>query len=339
MIFLRFILAAVIIFIAAFKLTKYAEILAEKWGITHHVMGFILLSLITALPELCASSTAAYIGNADLALGNLFGSNFFNIFIIVILDFLNHRKPIIFQVEKTLLYTARLGIILVAIAILGIVLTNGATPLSISFFSHLKLFHIGLISLMIAIVYFWGAKKIFRASQGQQSPTPSVDKKDISIKFTLPKFIVSAVIIIATGIYVSHLADHISLLSFKGTVLGGTLVGTFLLAIATSLPELAVTTSAVKKGLCSMALGNILGSNLVNMQNIFWADIFYCPGTIFAAVSSLHIFTGSLVILLTLIVAWGIVKPVQKTFFKINILTLAILITYFGGFYLIFKFR
>jgi len=338
MVFLHFILGAVIIFIAGFRLTKYAEILAEKWGMTHHVMGFILLSLITALPELCASSTAAYINSPDLALGNLFGSNAFNIFIIVILDFINKGNPIIFQVDRTLLYTARLGIILISIAILGIALSNSTSPFYIPVFNQLKFRQISLINLILLTVYIWGAKKLFDFSQKnpEEKPAPTNKKPVINI---LPKFIISAVIIIAAGIYLSNIADQISQLSFRGTVLGGTLIGTFLLAIATSLPELAVTTSAVKKGLFSMALGNILGSNLVNMQTIFWADLFYRSGEIFSAASLLNVFTGVLVIILISIVSLGIIKPVYKKIIKINVFTLIIMIMYIGGFYLIFKMR
>jgi len=339
MIFIKFLTAAAIIFVAGFKLTKFAEILAKKWRVSHHVMGFILLSLITALPELCASSTAAYIGNSDLALGNLFGSNAFNIFIIVVLDFLNKGRPIVFQVERTLLYTARLGIILTLIAIAGIALSNGATPISALFVRRLNIFHIGLFSLILVMLYIWGNRKIANFSQREKNVFPDIKDKKDEVKFALAKFLSSAAVIIATGIYISKLADQISLFSFKGAILGGTVVGTFLLAVATSLPELAVASSAVKKGFYSMALGNILGSNLVNMQSIFWADIFYRPDTIFNAASPLHIFSGFLVILLTLIVALGIMKPVQKKFLKINLVTLAILITYLGGFFFIFKYR
>ncbi len=339
MVFIKYIIAAAIIFTAGYRLTKYADILAEKWGITQHMMGFVLLSIITALPELCASSTAAYLGNADLALGNLFGSNAFNLFLIVILDFLNRGRPIIFQADRTVLYTARLGIILIVIAISGIALCNGATPFYLSAFNRLKFSQVGLISAIIVIVYLWESKKIFDFSQKKQSSKTVEKHGRVSTKSVLYKFIIAAALIVVTGIYVSKLANQISLLSFRGTMLGGTLVGTFLLAVATSLPELAVTISAIKRGLYSMALGNILGSNLVNMHTIFWADIFYRPGTIFSAASSLHIFSGSLAIVLTSIVAYGIIKPLQKTFCKINLLTLAILITYLGGFWVIFKFR
>ncbi len=339
MLFVKYVIAAAIIFAAGYRLTKYADILAEKWGIAQHVMGFVLLSIITALPELCASSTPAYIGNADLALGNLFGSNAFNLFLIVILDFLNRGRPIIFQADRTVLYTARLGIILIVIAVLGIALSNGATLLYLSIFNRLKFYQVGLISVVIVIVYLWESKKIFDFSQKKQNSGAVVKLGGDSTKSVLYKFFAAAALIVAAGVYVSKLADQISLLSFRGTMLGGTLVGTFFLAVATSLPELAVTISAVKRGLYSMALGNILGSNLVNMHTIFWADMFYRPGTIFSAAGSLHIFSGCLAIVLTSIVAWGIISPLQKTFCKINLLTLAMLVTYLGGFWIIFTFR
>lgn len=88
-------LGSVIVF-AGPKLSKYGDAIAEKTGLERSWIGVILLALVTSLPEVATSATAALIDLPDVVFGNVFGSNLFNILIIAILD-LSTPKPCLLE--------------------------------------------------------------------------------------------------------------------------------------------------------------------------------------------------------------------------------------------------
>ncbi len=86
--------------------------------------------------------------------------------------------------------------------------------------------------------------------------------------------------------------------------MGGTFVGTTLVALSTSLPELVASLAALRMGAPDLALGNILGSNVFNMALLLPIDLAY-PGQLFADVAPTHALTALAVIVVTAIVIMG----------------------------------
>jgi len=112
--------AALALVLAAPRLAGAAEALATASGLGLTFFGTIFVTLVTCLPEAVASFTALRLGAYDLAVGNLFGSNAFNVTLILLLDVVHRSGPILEAVSKTHLVSALVGIVLTGIALQNI---------------------------------------------------------------------------------------------------------------------------------------------------------------------------------------------------------------------------
>ncbi len=124
-----------------------------------------------------------------------------------------------------------------------------------------------------------------------------------SIRYEVARFGVAALIILG--------AAPVLALSGKGiadeTGLGQTFVGALLLAVTTSLPELVASLAAVRIGAYDLAVGNLFGSNAVNMTILLAADVAYGPGPILAAIAPAQVVAGVGAILLMAIALAAVV--------------------------------
>lgn len=111
---------AVIVIIAAMFLPKIGEGIAESTGLGQSFVGNIFIAISTSLPELVVSLAAVKIGAVDLAIGNLFGSNIFNILILAIDDVLFVKGPLLSFVNQNHAISALSAIMMTAIAIIGL---------------------------------------------------------------------------------------------------------------------------------------------------------------------------------------------------------------------------
>jgi len=111
-----FALGALVIAFAGPALARSAEALAAATGLGQTFFGSVALALVTSLPELAASLTALRIGSHDLAVGNLFGSNAFNIVVLFVLDVADGQGPLLALVRTQHALTAFIAIILTALA-------------------------------------------------------------------------------------------------------------------------------------------------------------------------------------------------------------------------------
>ena len=280
MIWIIFLLAALAVLISGQRLTKAGDELAEVTGMSRGFVGVILLGFVTSLPEMVSTLSAALFVNApDLALGNIFGSNAANLAILALLDLVLIHKV---QTERHRLdnenqLTAYLSLIIISLALMGLA-SRG--------FWHIL--HVDIFSILIAAAYIIGLQKLHKfqsatiVSHGfnRDQNEPEVDKKSIppELKRSL---LINAGVIVAASMTLAGSAEHIAEITGWGT----TFVGNSLLAVATSLPEIVVTFSAVKIGSFAMAAGNIFGSNIFNIAILALADLVYFHSSIFAAAS------------------------------------------------------
>jgi len=98
----QFLIAAILVVIAGYKLTRYGDVFSEKFKLGHVFIGSVLIGWCTSLPELVLSiGTVAYIQppSPSISIGNVLGSNLFNIFIIVFLDIIYWKGPILRKAE------------------------------------------------------------------------------------------------------------------------------------------------------------------------------------------------------------------------------------------------
>jgi cation:H+ antiporter len=125
-------LNAVLVIIAAIFLPKIGEGIAETTGLGQTFVGNILIAVSTSLPEVVVSLAAVRIGAIDLAIGNLFGSNIFNIFILALDDLFFLKGPLLSYVNPDHMISALSAIAMTAIAIIGLTYRAERKPLFIA---------------------------------------------------------------------------------------------------------------------------------------------------------------------------------------------------------------
>lgn len=266
------------------KLSRYGDVIAEKTGLGRTWIGVLLLALVTSLPEVATSASAAFLELPDIVFGNVFGSNMFNLLIIAILDFLTPRAPLLKGINRNHLMTSGYGMLMMALALLPLLLYNipglGLEPLILFGFADIT-------SLLLILVYIVGMFRLFSQEQQDETENTSPDEPlqygDITQAKATGMFFVYGLIIISAGIGMSILADRIATYTvpfLDNAMIGQSLVGVILLAVVTSLPELMVCIGALRIGAVDMAIGNVLGSNMFNMLIIGFSDLFYSQGSI-----------------------------------------------------------
>jgi len=140
-----------IIIIAAVFLPKIGEGLALSTGLGNTFVGNIFIALSTSLPEIVVSISAIKMGAVDLAIGNLFGSNIFNLLILAIDDVLFIQGPILSFVDANHIISALSAITMTAIAIIGLTYRASKKPLFLAWDSMgiILIYIINIISLYL----------------------------------------------------------------------------------------------------------------------------------------------------------------------------------------------
>jgi len=137
---LRLLFSSVLVILAATRLASSADSIAQSTGLGGTFVGSIFLALVTSLPEMVVSLSALKLGSFGLAVGNIFGSNMTNMFILFICSLFYRGGTIFEAVSRTHMATGVLSIILCFIAIKGICTKNKKTIFGLGWDSILMLF-------------------------------------------------------------------------------------------------------------------------------------------------------------------------------------------------------
>jgi len=253
-----FIAGAAVILWSGSRLPVLARSVAVSLGIGATTIGLFVLALITSLPEFAVTLTAVLRGTPDLALGNVLGSNNFNLAMIVFLEFVAARGVFLGYVDTSrFTKTCTLVIGFTAFTGLGVLLgwadISGLTPLVVV--------SVPIVAVFIIELLMGGRGVIDEDDLTDAEPATSGE---------VLRFLGLAVLVVGAGVVVSNSADVIATHRFvvggRPLVLGHSFVGSLFVAIATSLPEVTVAVSAVRGARSGdMALGTLLGSNSLNV--------------------------------------------------------------------------
>ncbi len=300
---IKFVVCAAVVVFSGYRICIYAEKIGQITKIGRTFIGLMLLAVVTSLPELAVTISATKIGALNLALGDLFGSNLFNLTIVGIIFLIFVKQPKILTFDSTHFISSGFSLLLIAVAAVGIVFYNFINP-GISYSPVL----VDIGTVLILVIYIFGAYLIFRSEKARtvkSSEVESIESRNTPAVWL--KFFIYSAILVGFAIYIAKLGDRIAQMPVGGLALGGTFVGSLFIAITTSLPEMAVAISAIKLGFLDMALGNIFGSNMFNMLIIPITDLVLGRKVILSCVSSVHLFTVLFVIISTGVVVAGLV--------------------------------
>ncbi|ANU11631.1 sodium/calcium exchanger membrane region [Planococcus antarcticus DSM 14505] len=331
MVFVIFILAAALTVFASIKLSQYADVISSKTAMGGMMVGTLLLAGATSLPEVSTSFSAAAIGNADIAVGNMVGSNLFNLFILAGFDFFLRRRRILNRASRNNIYTALLGILLTVLVIMALWLRL-----------DIQILGVGLDALIIAITYIVGMVVINKLPSldpeaeavAESEEEPDNPSASLSPKAAIFRFVIAALVILAAGTALSITGDQIAII----TGIGSSFIGSFLIAAATSLPEAISVFVALRLSNVNMAVGAILGSNIFNMIILALSDPVYTAGPIMLDVSGANMIIAVGVLIMSLLALFSLYRKESASTLSYALPSVIILIVYFAASYMNFTY-
>lgn len=224
---------------------------ARKFKVSDFVIGAAIVGVGTSMPELVVSFLGALGGNADVAIGNVVGSNIFNVLGILGLTALLFpvaigRKELKFEIPLCI------GVSLL-LMVLALNFFNG-TPAVISRID-------GVVLLLIFVGFMWYSFARDRKSTTEQE---SITEETTPLWLAIVKIVGGlALLITSCDLFVDN-----AVLIAKSFGVNDAFISLTLIACGTSLPELAASLAAAMKKNTALALGNIVGSNIFNITLI-----------------------------------------------------------------------
>lgn len=233
-------------------LTDGGSALAKRMGLSEMMIGLTIVAFGTSAPELVISVASAIEGNAGLAIGNVVGSNIANVLLIIGITAM--VRPI--HVGRSVLSNEMPLVILCSVALLACGNTGllDGLPDAVTRVD-------GILLLLFFCIFLR-----YTFSQAKSAPADAVPEPDAGKK---PVPMWRAVMLIVTGlaalvwggdIFVDSASELASALGVSDAIIGLTVV-----ALGTSLPELATSVVAAAKGHSDMAVGNVIGSCIFNI--------------------------------------------------------------------------
>lgn len=332
---LLFLVNAVAIVLAGAKLSRYGDQIAELSGLGRLWIGVVLMAAATSLPEIFTTMSAGWIDEPDLAAGNLFGAGMSNMLTLALIDLLYRQKRVWRQAALEHTLTATLAMVLTGLAAFFILLRIEVVHLGV-----------GLESLVLPILYVLGMRLVLRQEDmARRQRTQSTLAEELSgtggggtsrreeLRRAVIGFAIAAFVLLIAAPVLTHSAEQIA----RETGVSTTFIGTSLVAITTSMPELVVSIAAVRLGAFDLAVGNLFGSNAFNMAAFFFADLAYRQGSLLSTVSTTHALTGLWAIIMMNIGVMGIIYRAEKRFMLIEPDSLLMLVAYALGLWLLFR--
>jgi len=240
------------------------EDLIELSSLSEASAGFVILSVMTSIPEMTVAAFAILQGAPGISIGDVLGSNMFNIGIVVgviamIGPLEKVRSDFLVEMVDILFLSSAIPILLVLPFLSASLQTVG----------HL----IGLILIGVFIFSIYIMTKTRK--------TPSADIQGDTMKRKNKKIIL---IKVAIGIFAVIISTRFAVWSASAiaTILGvpPILIGAKIIAIGTSLPELALDVTAVRRGRIRLAIGDVIGSNLSNIALVLGIVLRISPLTV-----------------------------------------------------------
>lgn len=231
--------------------------IARKFGIPSLVIGLTIVAMGTSAPEAAISISAAFKGSADIAVGNVLGSNIINILIIlgltaIITPLAVQKSTIKYEMPFMILITVVFGLLGLFDNILGI--------------------FDGIILWLLFIAYL--VYLFFMAKKGRAEE----DEENIDIPGrSMPKLIIFGLIGVALIIFGSNITVDAASNIARTFGMSERFIGLTIVALGTSLPELVTSITAGLKKNADIAIGNIVGSNIFNILFVIGTSALITP--------------------------------------------------------------
>lgn len=328
---LQLALCAALILVAGTRLSRYGDVIARHTGLGGGWIGLVLMASVTSLPELVTGIASVTVADVpDIAVGNVLGACVLNLAMMVVLDAL-HRHASIYQVASqghTL--GAAFGIVMFGVVAFGML----AAPAL-----DLRVGHVGLVTPALLALYLVAIRTIYQYERGAAvvaaaAATAVEPAPEMTLRQAAVRYAVAAAVVVGAALWLPFVAGDLA------AAMGWTdsFVGTLLVAVTTTLPELTVTIASVRIGALDMAIGNLVGSNLFNLAILGIDDLVYLDGPLLAAAAPAHalsavsaaVMSGALIVAL-------VARPQARLLNFVGWTSVALALIYFANAWMHFR--
>lgn len=239
------------------NLTDGSVSIARRLRISELVIGLTIVAFGTSMPELCVSIVSATNGTTAMAIGNVVGSNIFNVLLIVGVCAVIHPMSVSLDIIRRDIPFAFIATLLLIFFLKDGMMSRAEALIMLAGFT-------GYVAYTLSVT----RKAMPRKSEPQDQAEP----KDSKLKIAWKILVGLAELVIGSNVFVGHATSLATSLGVSDAVIGITILGA-----GTSLPELATSAVAAIKGRTSMALGNVIGSCIFNILMILGVSAIIVP--------------------------------------------------------------
>lgn len=332
---LIFLGAAAAVWLAGIFVSNTTDVLSQRLGLGEALGGMLLLAIVTNLPEIAITASAALHHDLGIAIGNILGGIALQTVVLVVLDFFGLGK------EDGLTYrAASLGLVLeglLVIAVLTMAILGHEMPATL-IYGRVTPAGLGIVFVWLIGVYLvskarkdlpWQKKG--DAPGGQEEPRGHSRKKKsatrkMSTGLALAIFLLAASVTLASGVSLElsgeALANH---LGMSGVIFGATV-----LAAATSLPEVSTGLASVRLGDYKLAMSDIFGGNAF-LPVLFFMATLLSGEAVLPKAQRTDIYLTALGMLLTCVYLCGLIFRPRRQIARMGIDSLAVMVIYAVG--------
>lgn len=305
---IAFVVSAVVLLAVGVRFTKLVDALADRTGIGEALAGAVLVGAVTSLPGLVTSVVGAADGDASFAVSNSLGGIAAQTAFLALADLTYRRANLEHAAASLPNLLQSLGLI----TLVALVFVASAGP-------EVTVLGVHPVTLLLPLVYvYWlrltrdvAARPMWEAllTPETREDVPDDDGGDQRpLAAMWAEFVALALVVAGTGFVVGRAGLALA----AATGLSSSFVGTVFTAIVTSLPELVTVLVAVRIGALTLAVGDIVGGNTFDVLFVAAADVAYRDGSIYHAVDQGTRLVLGLVVLLTAVLAAGLVRRQEK---------------------------
>ena len=335
---LIFVGAAAFVWVAGIRLSNTTDVLSSRLGLGEALGGLILLAIVTNLPEIAITASAALSHNIGVAVGNILGGIAIQTVVLVVLDAFGVRgsDPLTYRAASLVMVLEGA----LVIAVLTVAVAGSQLPPS------LIVWRVEPEALLIVALWVVGLYLISKARSslpwqekgdaphGQEEPRGhSKAKKDqeaqskgMSTARAAIVFAVAAVVTMVGGVVLEESGNAIA-----GSIgMSGVLFGSTFLAAATALPEVSTGLTSVRLGDYKLAVSDIFGGNAF-LPVLFLLAGLLSGEAVLPQAKDTDIYLTGLGILLTAVYLYGLIFRPQRRVLRMGVDSLAVLVLYLIG--------
>jgi cation:H+ antiporter len=342
---LIFLVGATVTWVAGHHLAKYADIIAKRTRAGQAFIGILLLGIFVSLPEMVFSSVTAALGNAEIAVNSLLGGVAMVMVMVAVTDVWAGKEPLTSDVDHpVVLLQAGLTILILTLAAAAIATGDRLLP-GIGLVGTWTSVIAGIYVLSLLLAKYlqrrhpWTSEDEIESAKSNRHGrrTRRTGKKrrgeEQSSLTRIGALTAAAGIgVVVAGTLLAFSAEALT----EQTALGASFIGLIFGGVATSLPELSTSISAVRRKREEMAFADAFGTNLCSTALLFVADLLYPGEPILNQVGQFSIFAVLLGCALTTVYLVGLVVRYRRPVLRMGVESLTVLFAASVGFALLY---